>query len=482
MSTEPGTPSATRAAIRERAGRRRFVRSWVATVAVLSVTAGVLGAASVAQGPRLSSATLNTVAAVERAGQRLVLQADQPLATVTADAVEVEPAAPVELTADGEQLTIRFTGLLRYGTEYRVKVAVNSAATGASGRLEYRFATPDVATYSLDRHDPADDETNSDGTATAGTDRVVRHSLSGATPDTVVVEAPRIQEYAPVGSVLAAVVLADDDTPSLELVSPEDGLVTEIPTPQARGIRALRVASGGDLIGYIVDGDDGTGTLYLLDLEDASWVPIEVAGPAGTPLAALDWAFVPGTTSVVVQADDEQLYLVDPVAGTTATPLGQHAELRGFLPGTVQLVVADPDGGAIIDLSDGSTTALALPAPSVPDGLYPDAFVLTSPTSFVELYNDPMGLSDAGARSILYAVDADGTRELFRPATATSRIGAVCLSPNGQYLSVEVVPGGATPDDYPNAPGWSGTTIYYVDAETGTFSRGVTGMSADWCG
>ncbi|MFT4030380.1 MAG: hypothetical protein QM675_10940, partial [Protaetiibacter sp.] len=62
------------------------------------------------------------------------------------------------------------------------------------------------------------------------------------------------------------------------------------------------------------------------------------------------------------------------------------------------------------------------------------------------------------------------------------RIGAVCLSPNGQYLAVEVVPGGATPDDYPNAPGWSGTTIYYVDAETGAFSRGVTGMSADWCG
>lgn len=476
MSIEPGTrstPADARAVFRERAARRRFQRTWLSVVAVLAVAAAALGVASVAQGPRLSSAALNAGAAVERAGQRLVLQADQPLAAVEADAVVIEPEAPIELTADGAQLIVRFTGMLRYATDYQVTVPVRSAATGSEGRLEYRFATPDIDTFSLMRHDPSDP---------GGTDRVVRHSLTADTADVTVLEAPHIQEYAPIGEALSAVVLDDRDAPSLVLVTP-DGMTTPVSVPSARGIRALRVATSGDLLGYIVEGEGATGatTLYLLDLSDASWVPLEVRGPGDTALTPLDWMFVPGTTSLVVQAADQQLYLVDPVAGTEATPLGQHTELRGFLPGTLRLVVADPDGGAIVDLTDGTTTALRLPLADAPPGLYPGTFVLTSPASYIELYNDPMGYADVDARSILFAVDADGTRELFRPATATSRIGAVCLSPNGQYLAVEVVPGGATPDNYPNAPGWSGTTIYYVDAASGATSRGVTGMAADWC-
>src|SRR5690606_21424439 len=118
------------------------------------------------------------------------------------------------------------------------------------------------------------------------------------------------------GVLIAAIVLEGSGEPSLELVSPDDGFTTRVPTPPARGIRALHVASSGDLLGYIVDeGADGTGTLQLLDLRDASWVPLEVRGPADTALAVLDWAFVPGTSSLVVQADDQQLYLVDPIAG-----------------------------------------------------------------------------------------------------------------------------------------------------------------------
>lgn len=362
--------------------------------------------------------------------------------------------------------------MLRYATEYRVSVPVRSAATGAASRLEYRFATPDVATFSLLRHQPDGDDS----------DRVVRHSLSGDTDDVTVFEARRIQEYVPLGEAIAAVVLDAAGAPSLVLVGP-DGTTTPVSVPPARGIRSLKVAASGNLIGYLVEEEDaaGTTTLMLLDLSDASWVPFEVRGPADTALSALEWTFVPGRTSVVVQALDQQLYLADPVAGSAATPLGQHTELRGFLTGTLRLVVADPDRGAVIDLATGTTTNLDVPLAVVPPGLYPDAFVLTSSASYVELYTNPMGHADVEARSILYAVDADGTRELFRPATATSRIGAVCLSPNGQYLAVEVIPGNATRDDYRDAAGWSGTTIYYVDAASGVTSRGVAGMAADWC-
>lgn len=459
MSTEVEAPD-----------RRRFRRTWLAVVAVLAVAAGGLGAASVAQGPKLSSATVNPAAAVERAGARLVLEADQPLHDVTAADVAVEPAAPLELTLEGARLTVRFTGLLRYASAYRVEIPVTSAATGARGTLRYAFTTPDVSTYSLER-DPG------------GTDRVMRHSLAGGTPDAVVAEAPRIQQYAPLDGTAFALITRDEEgLPGLAIAA--DGTVAPVATGPARDIRELHVASSGDLLGYVLDADGstGTGTLSLLDLTDSSWTPIEVRGPGGTSLAVLDWRFVPGTTSVVVQAADLQLYLVDPVAGTEPTPLGQHTELRGFLPGTLQLVVADPESGGIVDLADGTTTALALPAADAPAALYPAAFVLTSRDSYLQLYVDPMGYTDVGARAILYAVDASGTRELYRPATPTSRIGAVCLSPNGQYLAIEEIPGDAASDEYPGAPGWSGTTIYYLDATTGATTRGVTGMAPDWCG
>src|SRR5690606_27000891 len=197
------TPADARAAFRERAERRRFQRTWLTVVAALAVAAAALGVASVTQGPRLSSAAFNAGAAVERSGQRLVLQADQPLVTVDADAVTVEPEAPVELSSEGARLTVRVTGTLRHASEYRVRVAVRSAATGAESRLDYRFATPDVATFSLVRHHPGD----------GGTDRIVRHSLSGDTADATMLEAPRIQEYVPVGEAIAAVVLDESDVP-----------------------------------------------------------------------------------------------------------------------------------------------------------------------------------------------------------------------------------------------------------------------------
>ncbi len=471
MSTEV---AAARAALRERAGLRRFRRSWTALVLSLAVAAAALGTASALQGPRVSSASLNAAAAVERAGQRLVIRADQPLTAVDAADVEVSPEAAVEVSTDGAQLTLRFTGLLRYATEYRVSVAVHGAATGIAGRLEHSFATPDIDVDTLVRH----------GEGTDAPDRVVRQPLAGSGAGTTLLEAPRIQEYARAGSLVAAVVLDAEGHPGIELASTDDGLTTTVSTPPARTIRRLGANASGDLLGFIVDGEGAgaTSTLYLLDLTDGSWVPRAVDGPDGSPLAAMDWLMVPGTGSLVVQAQDEQLYLVDALHPETApAPLGRHTELRGFLPGTLRLVVADPDRGAIVDLAQGTTTTLTLPVAEPERGLYPDAVTLTSDASYAALYVDPMGASDAGVRSVLYAVNAAGTRELFRPPNATSRIGAVCLSPNGQYLAVELVPGGSTADGYPIRIGWRDTTTFFVDAHTGAVRRSVAGMLADWC-
>ena len=48
-----------------------------------------------------------------------------------------------------------------------------------------------------------------------------------------------------------------------------------------------------------------------------------------------------------------------------------QAELRGFIPGTTTLVVADPDEGSTIDLATGETAPLDLPEAPLPEGAVP---------------------------------------------------------------------------------------------------------------
>ncbi|TXK19413.1 hypothetical protein [Homoserinibacter sp. GY 40078] len=473
MSTEHESPSATRAAFVDAARMRRFRLGWVTTVVVLALAATGLGAAGAAQGPRLASGSVNAEAAVSRPAGRIVLDANQPIDDVAASDVTITPSAGFEVTQDGAAVTVRLTGMLDYAQDYTVEVAARSASTGAPGVLRFSFTTPGADVLALQRGAGAD-----------GGDRVVRTSLAGSAEVETVFEAPRIQEYALLGRVLVAVVLDADDTPSLVTVDTTNGLVGEVAVGEADGIREVHASPNALLVGFLVDRQTDEGlvsTLAVYDPTDGSGVIREIADADGVPLAARDWAFVPGTGSLVVQTTDRQLYLVDAVAGTEPSPLGSHSELRGFLPGTTTLVVADPDGGTLLDLAAGTSTPLELPTAEVDPHLTLGTVLMLGPDSYVQLLTDPYDSGAIPALSALVRVDAKGTSPLYAPATATSRIGRVCLSPNAQYLAVEVIPGGSGSDLYPAVPGYPDTTIYFVDARDGSTSRGVVGMLPDWC-
>jgi hypothetical protein len=205
-----------------------------------------------------------------------------------------------------------------------------------------------------------------------------------------------------------------------------------------------------------------------------------VTGFAQKPLSVIDWMFVPGTTSIVVQDEDLQLYLIDGLEGGDPTPLGWHAEMRGFIPGTLKLVVADPQSGSIIDLSAGTTTALSLPEPQMMPDYYPGKLVLLTDDSYV-LLNSTYA-PGASSTSVLVLTDSEGSRELFRTTTAGSGVRDFCLSPNGEFLAVEVVSGEGIADNYPGELGYSATSIYFVRIDDGTSNRGVNGFLPNWCG
>ena len=131
--------------------QHRFRLTAAVTIGVLLLAAVGLTVANTVQGPRLLDAQIDPGAAVEGAGERLVLRVDQTVANVTADQVSVTPIVPVEPRSDGAALILRFGDTLRYATSYEIVAKVRSATTGASSTLRYSFRTPDGAFYVLQR-------------------------------------------------------------------------------------------------------------------------------------------------------------------------------------------------------------------------------------------------------------------------------------------------------------------------------------------
>lgn len=124
---------------------------------------------------------------------------------------------------------------------------------------------------------------------------------------------------------------------------------------------------------------------------------------------------------------------------------------------------------------------LELPEPDISPELYPGQFVLLGPTDYVELYANPLGSTASDYRSILVRTDETGSTEVFHPASTTSRIDRLCVSPNGALLAVEVISETGVPDEYATLMGYTDTQVSFVDLATGETVRAITGFLPDWC-
>jgi hypothetical protein len=472
MSTE--TPRAAAAARRTQRLTRGYRRSVVATVGILAVAATVLGVAGAFRGPHLDDASVAAATALERPGQRLVLRADQAIEPVDPADVRIVPDVPIEVTSDERAVTIRFTGTLRALTEYTVRVAVSGAATGVDGTLDHAFTTPDLNIAVLVRD-------------LDGPDEVRVRPVSGDEAVTVF-SADRIQEFARLRDGVAAVVLDDASANGRLVIAAEGEPVTqEVTLPGPGRLQQLRASDTTDRLGVIftsadsAEPDAALSQLLLFDRLDPSGLLRPATGLDGAPLSVIDWRFVPGTPFLVVQAFDQSMLLIDTTTpDAVPVPLGEHAEMRGFLPGTLRLVVADPQSGGTIDLESGQTAPFALPDDGLDELSYPGKIVMLADDRYVEVVSRPAPGEGFVLDYEILRVGADGVEVIFDPGDGNP-IRDICLSPNAQYLAVEVQDPAGEPDGYPNLSGRTLSTTYFVDLETGQANRAVAGFASSWC-
>jgi hypothetical protein len=418
------------------------------------------------QGPKLSSAQVDRDRVVADSGQQLRLFANQPLAAVAADDVTITPSAPFSVTTSGAVVAVQFDAPLLFEARYVVEVAgVTNSTGGHPSTLRYEFTTGATSLYYLDRGET--------------TDEIVRTGIR-SNERTVVYSAPRILDFALLGTGAAVTTELPDGTSALSVVSFDDGGAEPITLPTPGTIENLRAADDGATIGYVFTSVDGAtvDTLMTLDLTRGRTIA-PVTGLDGSPLQVTSWLFVPGGVTLVAHRADEQLLLVDTATGI-ATPLGAFASLESISTDGSRLGVTNPYGPVALSISELTETEFA-PSPVEGETPFPGEFQLMRGGSLVQ-HVVRVDYETNDFDNLLVVDDGEVSREIYRTIDDRGSIGEFRVFPNDQIVAVEVVPEveTAVSDGYPVDDRATSISTVFVDLSTGAIVKSIAGFGLQW--
>lgn len=409
--TTPGTPSF-----------RALVVTIIATLAIVIVGVAVW---SMVQGPQLRGIVTDESTLHQRSGVTLTLLSDRAIQPVSADQIRVTPAAPFTLEDDGLGIHVTFSQPLLADTQYQVEVlGLRPQGWGQEGSWIVTVNTEGLDFLYL---------RDSDGT------REIHRARPGVQGSQVIYRAEGIVSMAPVASVLAVLREVGDES-WLELVDPSTGLAERIATPPGFEVVDLANAAWGTTLVTIANVSEPSdqsvyGALVLLDvLGDRT--PRIATGIAGEPLSVRSVEVSGGSGEILVWQKNRELVRFNPLT-EVVLPLGTASELWGFDALGSQALYVDALGTLSQDLSTGQLNR-------VPRGefegiaLRHQKFVQTPSGLRIHRAQLP-GLGDGDPFSIVTREDDGGIHHLVMGALdAPGSIGDLSVSPNGQFLLVEV--------------------------------------------
>ena len=458
-----------------RAGRSRkrrgrvFVGTFAVVVAILAVIGLAGGAASVAQGPRVSSVQVDPEAAAAASGSRLIVTTTQSLAEVDPSQVTVTPATPFTVDTSGRSVGVRFTLPLFDDTEYTVTFAdVDGLGGGPSATFTQSFRTPEAHVFLLQR--------------TSSGDTIYRTDLAGG--DAVpVFRNEHIEDFRATSSHLVVSVLADDVS-QLFVTDLDGGHERTLPLPGEGYVSNLQSADRGELIGYTFsDADLGAGgglesALFTASLKEsesgAEPTPVAVTG---ADIRVAEWRFVPDTDSILLLSFDGSLLLTGST-GQDATALGSAIEIEGIARGSSEAVVARFEGMKVIDLSDASESDLI--AADVDLGLR--GAITPVPGGGTVRVGAPTDASGIPVGTTVASVAPEGTTDVLLDLPSTDVALHTCVSPSGRYAAITVAPDAvANPYDRYRLPLPQRLESHIVEIATGREVVVLSGFDVSWC-
>jgi hypothetical protein len=451
---------------------RRFRRSFVTVVTMFTLVTSAALAGYTLQGPRLREASVDVVRAVNQPQTLLRLEADRPLDQEANFRVEIVPDIPHQVRVDGTSLAIVFDRALRYGTTYDVTVSgVKEAGGFAQSTWRHEFVTPVANLWYLDR--------DSGG----GMDKILRVS-TGAEPPQVLYEAPGIALFTPIGSAIVVVTEDRRGTTGLQLVEPVTRRAETILLPRDADIVDLFAPASGTRVFFTLRsrGNDTTydRTLFSFDTA-ASRTPTVVTDLSGTPMRATKAFAVPGDDRLIVWVDDVSVQQVNMTSGLVLPIMSEAQELWGVSTDGRSIVAVDVAGTVAVAIDDLSEQRLPVGPIGGRQAFEGDTYLTGSGFSVAKL----AVANQAGTEfiSLLATVDPDGSVAiLYRTPGDEGSIGRFRVSPNDQYVAVEVVPNLSTQvsDGRQVAPRDISITTVVIDINRGLVVRSVEGFWPVW--
>jgi hypothetical protein len=481
-SSAPASPESQRSARTQRTPAQRYRRLVIATFSVLVLLLGGLTLANFGLAPALEQARFDATTLTQSRGQTVEFQANQPLAD--AGKITVKPETAFTTSLDDRTLVVTFPEPLLSDTDYTISATdVGGSQTFGRATFETSFSTPGSEILTLI------DGASASGTSTgsgAGRDTIRRTLLTDASHEDIL-EADTIDEFVSTGQLVIAAVTSDSGIRSLIVHRLRDGYEERVRLPAGSSAVQLRSSPTTNLFGFVQRTPGASDTLTLYDTTDLTQPQYVLGATEGIPESMLEWRFVPNTSQLIVQSDKQALSLIDPAGAQPPLPLGLHADIRAFIPGTLSFAVSDPTGGSIVNLQTGETTPLE--AIANPDAAgEPDRLAVVSvpegggPASLVEsrVVRDPATFADL--RYAVYSLTPDGARMLYDRPASSGEVRSLCLSDNGQYLAIDVRPNIGDADtaasEAATAPG---AQTLITDLRTQKDVGVVEGASADWC-
>lgn len=453
-----------------------FRRALVVTIAALILLVGVFGGLTYFQGPKLSDGRVDTARVVTQPGQQLRLFANQAITPVKKRQVTITPSAPFTVTGSGDVIAIQFSHQLDYGTRYSVRVdnVVNGEQPQPS-TFHYSFTTADAAVYYLDRADPA-----------AGGDQqdsIMRTGLHGVR-DTVLYSAPHIQQFAVFPTAFAVSILNDDHTSSLSLVSrPDTSIVEPLLLPSAGIVDQLAATQTG-ILGFVFTpagaAATDTGTLMTVDLTGAHTIT-PVLDINSKPLMVSSWDLLGNTSNIVAQALDQSVLLIDRSKPGTPMPLGTFVDLGRSSADGSTIVLADAKSRIAYSVATRKQTRLpSLPLAGAPS-FGGDVQLIGSGPSRVQSIVVEDQVDAKIFRSYLVFETNTDSRILYQVKDNES-VEGFSVSPNGQYLAVNVIPNypASVSDGYFQDAQSTTITTIFIDIASAATVRIVDGFSETW--
>ncbi|QNE46171.1 hypothetical protein F1C58_04090 [Glaciihabitans sp. INWT7] len=459
---------------------RPFRRAIGVTVTLLIVLVGVFAGLNYFHGPKLASGSVDLERVVLQSGQQLRLFANQNISTVRKRQVTVTPATPFTVNSSGKVIAVQFTHRLLYGTKYTVRArAVGNAVQPGTTEFRYSFVTAPAQIYYLDRADPA--------STGRQVDRIIKTGLR-TEKRTVVYSAPHIDQFVALPGAVAFTTLGDDGTTSLSLVSDRDSSIVEhFLLPGSGTIDQLQVAPEGGVLGFVFTSSGPAtdaqypGILMTINLTGAH-TAVPALDLAKKPLAVTGWSFIAGSADIVAQSMDQTVLRINPLTPGADIPLGQYQGLGRSAPDGKSIVVSDAFGSLAYSLDTGKETRLPSP-PIAGARTFGGTTALVGPGTTRVRQVTTLDPSDRGRyTSSIVLEQGDHTRVLYQPTGRNASIEGFSVSPNGQYLAVNVIPdyGTSISDGYLNGAQSTSITTIFIDIATGSLVSGVAGFDESW--